>query len=334
MAKYASDTVKVFADGVDLTPALAESITHSMESITQQTNPFGTTNEAHTPVNMCKGTLAVGGGLFDEAVDTLHAGISDSGLGVSRVVCICEQGQTKGKHFTGYEGAYSQKYEVLDTNGTITKANLTVQVSGLVDDGEIVQESAAQTGDWNTTATPIDRADDSSLEQIPITSSSLANPSVITTTDPHGLSTNDVVAIFSHASVAPDINDSGVGAWQYVGHTITVINATSFSIPVNVTDAGTGGYCVVVERATGGYGYLQVTAGSGFTNFIGKIKHSADDSVLADLVTFADTLTDYSTAQRVATATATTRVRRYLYFDGNVTGVGSLTVFAGFARGR
>jgi hypothetical protein len=335
MAKYSSTSVTVLVDGYDLTAALTDSISRGSEGLTQQTNPFGSTSEAHTPTGMQKGSLSVGGGFFDEAVDALHAGIAGGGVGVSRIICLSDQGQTKAKHFTGWEGVLSTKYEVIDSNGSLTKANVTYQVSGTIDaDGVILQEQAAKTGDWDTTATPVDAADDPIATQIAIVSSSIevGTLSTITTTGNHNLVTGDVVAIFDHTSVSPDINDSGAGAWQTVGHTVTVTGLKTFTIAVDVTDAGVNGYCVLVSRARGGYGYLQVTAGSGFTNFVGTIKHSVDGSTWATLVTFADTLTDFSTAQRVATATTTTQVRRYLSFDGNTTGSGSITVFAGFAR--
>ena len=338
MAKYSSTNVSVLVDGYVLTAALTETITRANEAITQQSNPFGVASEQHTPVGMVKGTLSVGGGIFDEAVDILHAGVAGSGVGVSRIVCVCDQGQTKGQHFTGYQGAYSQKYEVIDTNGQLTKANVTYQVSGTVNaHAVILQESAAKTADWNTSAAPHDAADDPLAEQHPITGASVeaGATSIITCPDNHNLASGNVIAIFGMAGgITPDINDAGAGAWQYIGHTVTVINATSFSIPVDVTNDGTGGYFVVVSQPTGGAGYLQVTAGATFTNFVGRIDHSVNASTWATLVTFADTTTDRDTAQRVATATATTQVRRYLAFYGDVTGAGSITVFAGFGRGQ
>jgi len=334
MSKYGSTQVKVLVDGYDLTAALAESITRSTEAITQQTNPFGVASEQHTPVGLAKGTLVVGGGLFDEAVDALHAGIDDSGLGVSRIVCVCDQGQVKAKHFCGYAGAYSQKYEVLDSNGQLTKANVAYQVSGKVDEGAVIlQELAAKTADWDTSATPVDAADDPLAEQIPIATSSAAAASVITTTDNHNLTSGDVVAIFGHTSVTPDINDSAAETWQYIGHTVTVTGLKTFTIPVNVSDGGLGGYCVCVSKATGGVGYQQITAGNGFTEFVGTIKHAVDGSTWATLVTFIPSDLSAVNGQRVATATATTQVRRYLAYFGNVTGAGSVTVFGGFARG-
>jgi hypothetical protein len=323
-------------DGYDLTPALAESITRATESVTQQTNPFGTASEAHTPVGMVKASLAVGNGIFDEAVDPLHhAKISNGGVGVSRLVCLCDRGQTLGLGFTGYGGAYSQKSEVLGVLDALTKANVAYQVSGAVDEGEILQPLVAKTADWDTKSTPVDAADLTTAKRVTIVSSSVNATSTITTLDHHGFASGDVVAIFNHTSVTPDINDNPTAAesWKLIGHTITVTGEHTFTIPVNVSDGGVDGYCVLVSRAGGGVGHLQITAGSGFTNFVGKVVHSVDGSTWADLITFADTTTNYHAAQRVATALTTTVVRRYLAFDGNVTGSGSLTVFGGFARG-
>lgn len=61
-----------------------------------------------------------------------------------------------------------------------------------------------------------------------ITSSSTANPTVITTSSAHGFQSQDTITIAGHSST-PDIN--GV-------HTITWLSTTTFSIPVNVTAGG------------------------------------------------------------------------------------------------
>lgn len=74
---------------------------------------------------------------------------------------------------------------------------------------------------------------------VAITSSSVANPTVITTATPHNLSTGDDVVIYGHSGSTPNIN--GV-------HTVTVTGASTFTIPVNVTVGGTGGAVVVDYR--------------------------------------------------------------------------------------
>jgi len=64
-----------------------------------------------------------------------------------------------------------------------------------------------------------------------ITGNTAANPTVVTTAPGHGLSTGDIVATEGSNST-PTINGS---------HTITVLSGTTFSVPINVTVAGTTG---------------------------------------------------------------------------------------------
>ena len=75
-----------------------------------------------------------------------------------------------------------------------------------------------------------------------INSSSVANPTVITTSAAHGLWTGNSILIAGHTGSAPDINGN---------HTVTVISSTTFSIPVNVTVAGTGGTWALNPPANG-----------------------------------------------------------------------------------
>jgi hypothetical protein len=79
---------------------------------------------------------------------------------------------------------------------------------------------------------------------------------------------------------------------------------------------------------TGGVGYLQVSQLAGLTGFVGKIRHSTDDISFVDLVTFAN-VTAAPASQRIAVAGT---INRYLRFEGDVTGAGTVTVFAGFSR--
>jgi hypothetical protein len=67
---------------------------------------------------------------------------------------------------------------------------------------------------------------------VTISSSSVANPTVITTATPHGLTTGDKVTIASHSGSTPSINGT---------YAVTVTNANTFTIAVQVTVGGTGG---------------------------------------------------------------------------------------------
>lgn len=66
-----------------------------------------------------------------------------------------------------------------------------------------------------------------------ITTSSIADPTVITTSAAHGFSVGSVITIAGHTGSVPDIN--GV-------HTVTSVpSVTTFTVPVSVTTGGTAG---------------------------------------------------------------------------------------------
>lgn len=69
------------------------------------------------------------------------------------------------------------------------------------------------------------------LTSLTIVSSSVADPTVVRTLLPHGLSSGDTVTIAGHVST-PTINGA---------HVVTVTGEDTFTIPVAVTVAGTGG---------------------------------------------------------------------------------------------
>jgi|SRR6266850_7436764 len=67
---------------------------------------------------------------------------------------------------------------------------------------------------------------------VAIVSSSVASPTLITTSTPHGRTSGNTVTITGHVGSTPAIDGPRV---------VTVVSPTTFTIPVNVTVAGTGG---------------------------------------------------------------------------------------------
>jgi hypothetical protein len=219
----------------------------------------------------------------------------------------------------GFEGAIDVKYEVMDKRDGLTMANVGYLVSGEVDDGVIVQNLAAFTADLlpPTGDTPVDYTLDTAQKATTILSNTLANPTVITTIGAHGLVNGQKVFI-SGSNSTPTINGERVA---------TVISTTTFSVPVNVSIAGTAGSFVRANSALGGAGYLHATAFSGFSGVINKIMHSPDDITYAALITFAN-LTAIGKERKTTAVT----VDRYLSSNVDVTGAGSITLFMGFSR--
>lgn len=84
------------------------------------------------------------------------------------------------------------------------------------------------------------------------------------------------------------------------------------------------------SSASGGYGYLQVTAFSGFTGVAFKLQHSSDNSAWNDIT--GGGFTDVTAAPDAERIAFSGTVERYTRILATVTGTGSITFFAGIAR--
>lgn len=71
---------------------------------------------------------------------------------------------------------------------------------------------------------------DALIPAITLTTSTAANPCVVTCTN-HGLQTGDVVTIAGHSGTTPTINGA---------RTVTRVNANTFSVGVDTSGGGTG----------------------------------------------------------------------------------------------
>lgn len=134
MAKYGSDVVTVTIDASPggaakiITPYVNTISGLAIESITQQSNPFGTTNEAHTPVNMTKVPDIVLSGFFDDTADVgsytvLKPVAGDLAVAsAGRVLVILA---ATGATFT--ITVHLVKFEVLNKNGALTEYACTLR---------------------------------------------------------------------------------------------------------------------------------------------------------------------------------------------------------------
>lgn len=327
--KFGSASFFGFLDGISIAAWKVKNFAYKVMSETEDTTGLGDSWREHTPTGVGSLTITQGEALFDTTATTgahtvLSAAPPTSPQAASKVLCVGFGSDAAGEPFVGAAGAFVSSYEAAGVVGGIQKANATFTMTGRFEPGQIVQPLATKTGDWNgdTDNTEVDFALFSGQRVIPITSATKANPCVVTTTVPHGLTTGQKVLISGNTLSGPAINSDLA---------VTVVSTTTFSVAVDTSGssgAGTGGSFVLTSTVNGAVGFLHVTACSGFSNFVGKIRDSADNSTYADLVTFADNVTD-PFAER---ATVTGTVDRYLIFDGNVTGTGSITCWSGLAR--
>ena len=98
--------------------------------------------------------------------------------------------------------------------------------------GKII--TAGQRTDTSATAsgTGIDLGIPAGVAAVDILTSSIANPTEITTDGDHGLQTGDSVVIAGHTSVTPALDGE---------YTVTVTGTDTFTVPVNVSADGAGG---------------------------------------------------------------------------------------------
>ena len=330
MSKYGSPSVAAFlVDGYSLLAAKVKGFTYKIETLTEPGHGLGDSWEAPVLTGIQRATFAQEQAFFDDTTASFHdafkTGAGSSAQAAVRIVGVAPTGNTIGQLFLGLEGAYHQDYSVIATNGQLTKANVTYAVSGKVDQGRILSAHASKSASWNTKTdgAQLDMLTDPSLVAIPVTSSSVANPTTITTAIAHGLTTGNTIVITGHtgSTATPSLNNRGFA--------VTVTGTTTFTITADVTVGGTGGQLVQVTSANGGAGYQLVSALSGITGFVGKIQGSPDDVTYTDLLSFSNISTAH-VAERVTVAGA---IPRFLSYVGTFTGSGSISVLVGFARG-
>jgi hypothetical protein len=329
MSKYGSPSFAVLlVDGYSLLAAKVKGVTYKIESLTEPGHGLGDSWEAPVLTGIRRATFTQDQAFFDDTTAGVHdafkTGAGSSAQAAVRIVGVAPTGNTIGQLFLGLQGAYHQDYSVIATNGQLTKATVTYAVSGQVDQGRILSSHVSKSADWNTKTdgAQLDMLTDSSLVAIPVTSSSVANPTTITTTIAHGLTTGNTIVITGHtgSTATPSLNNRGFA--------VTVTGTTTFTVTADVTVGGTGGQVVRVTSANGGVGYQLVSALSGITGFVGKIQGSTDDVTYTDLLSFSN-VTAAQTAQRVTVAGT---IPRYLAFDGAFTGSGTISILVGFAR--
>ena len=151
---------------------------------------------------------------------------------------------------------------------------------------------------------------------ITIDTSSVANPTVITTVDPHGLLTGDSVLIAGHTGSTPAVDGE---------YTVTYVSDTEFTIPVNVGTGGTGG---TVQRTShrGWAAQNQLFAGFAGTSVTVTVQDAHENLAgsFANLTGGAFAATNAIGGERIASAAGI--IRRYCRVK--TTGVFTAATFA------
>ena len=243
--KFGTASAFFLVDGYNVLSNKITSLSEKAVSLMSDGTGLGDSAYETFPIGRVSSEVVQEGAYFDTTALYSHAAFSGSiptsPQSTARVMCLGFAGQTTGYATVGYEGAFSDSYEVVAELGDLQRANVTYAITGKRSAGLILQPLAAKTADWNTQSSSVDNA---------------------------------------------------------------------------------------ASSASGGEGFIQCTAATGFSAFVGTIQHSADNISFASLIDFSDNVTAPFAERKTVSGT----VNRYLAFSGNVTGSGSITVFAAFAR--
>lgn len=308
----------LMVDGYSLLSSKPKGFGDEVEVELEQSDGLGDSWQEFLPTGTRKAVITQDGAFFNTATNAIHDALKAASVSQTvRLMGWAPAGNTLGAIFKGTQGLYGMKYKVIATGSKLTKADAAYAVSGALDEGIILQPWATVTATGNGTS--FDYTTDPAQTAIPITSNSIANPSVVTTAVPHGLTTGDIILISGVSTSSPTINGQ---------RTVTVISTTTFSVAVNVTVGGTGGTFVRANSTGGGVGYQFASDLATITGFVGKIQHSPDDSTWADLITFAN-VTSTPAKERLTVAGT---IDRYTRFVRTVSGAGSIKPFVGFKR--
>lgn len=201
MAKHGSSDVGFFlVDGYNLAGVLT-TFTDTAEATTEETTCLGVTDQEATPAGTMKADLSQDG-FFDDAVNSEHQALAGQG-GVSRVVCYGLEGNTAGKRFRAYAGAYASKYVNQAQRGSLHKANATYTVSGAVEDGDIVQPLATVSGDGQSAAVDnLSATTKGGRAYIQVTALTLSGRTGVTVTIQHSVDGTTWVDLASVSAIA------------------------------------------------------------------------------------------------------------------------------------
>jgi hypothetical protein len=243
--KFGPASGLLMVDGYNMLSNKITGLTEKATSQLVETTGIGDTFYETAPTGITTVEVTQTGAFFDTTTNYSHDAFSGSvptsPQATARVICLGFAGQTIGYPMVGYQGSWSQDYEVVAEQGNLQKANVTYAMTGTRSAGVILEKLVTKTDSWDTTSTPVDNSASSSA---------------------------------------------------------------------------------------GGVGFIQCTAASGFSGFVGTVRHSSDDVTYSDLLSFTDNVSA-PFAERVSVSGT---VNRYLSFTGIITGTGSITVFCGFSR--
>ena len=145
MSKYGSASFTLLTlDGTSLLGAKVKDFAWKPEVLQEETTGLGDSWIEQTPTGIRRVTITQAGQYFDTALSGMHEQLSAMPLPARTLVWSPD-----GVTLFAAKGTLTTAYEVLASNGALTKANVAYTISGSLDvNGEVIQGPADQTASW------------------------------------------------------------------------------------------------------------------------------------------------------------------------------------------
>lgn len=157
MATYGSADIGYFiANGISLLGVVTD-VSDTVEALTEDGTVLGVAWNTPLVVGVKRFELTQSG-FYDDSAGVINAGMV-AAEGVLQVVMLAYEGNTLGKHVTGFQGPLQSKYVRGVARDALHKAHAEYVGSGASETGRIVHVLAAETTpSGNTQSTPVDNA--------------------------------------------------------------------------------------------------------------------------------------------------------------------------------
>jgi len=162
MPLHGPASVFAHVDGYDLTAMKVNSFNRKVTSKIARSDGLGDAWEEHAPIGQKMIEVSQEGAFFDTATARSHEAFKDdlpsAPNDASRVITSGYEGDTIGELFDGFEGGFSNEYELVAARDDLQRANVTYQMSGQHDEGVVLHINSQETANGDTESTPVDNA--------------------------------------------------------------------------------------------------------------------------------------------------------------------------------
>lgn len=147
MAKYGPDDLFVLVGGYNLT-GYTTSVEVSRGAMLEQSNTLGDTWHEQAAVGVSDGSASVSG-FYDDATGGTNDALVEA-QGTAPVFVFGLAGNAQGQSVVGMQGAMTQSVARSASRDAIQKISVSYAGHGAIEDGEIIQSLAAESGDGAT----------------------------------------------------------------------------------------------------------------------------------------------------------------------------------------